>query len=115
MLIPYPLPLQKKSGGSRIPSWNDPVRSLYPHHAEFWPQEMPEHVRLLDLSRRLARKRRKLLLLKLLKMCLGRPFSRKRPRRFSGASCENTSVRCAADRGPSGQCRVAMFPEVPAA
>ncbi|MGX1498765.1 hypothetical protein ACSSV1_003816 [Labrenzia sp. MBR-25] len=115
MLIPYSMPLQKKCGDTRMPSWNDPVRSLYPHHAEFWPQEMPEHVRLLDLSRRLARKRRRLLLLKLLKMCLGRPLRRKRPRRFSGASCENASGRRAADRGSSGQGRVAMFPEVPAA
>ncbi len=25
-------------------AWNDPRRKLYPHHAEFWPDEIPEHV-----------------------------------------------------------------------
>ncbi|MEE4016017.1 hypothetical protein V1T76_28425 [Roseibium sp. FZY0029] len=115
MLIPYSMPLQRKCGETRLPSWNDPVRSLYPHHAEFWPQEMPEHVRLLDLSRRLARKRRKLLLLKLLKMCLGRPPREKKPRRFSKTSCEMTSGGRAADRGSSAPDGSTLFPETPTA
>ncbi|MEO1114968.1 MAG: hypothetical protein AAFY05_21655 [Pseudomonadota bacterium] len=25
-------------------AWNDPRRQLYPHHAELWPEDLPEHV-----------------------------------------------------------------------
>jgi hypothetical protein len=115
MLIPYSLPLQKKFGDNRVPGWNDPLRSLYPDHAEFWPQQIPEHIRLLELSRRLARKRRRLFLLKLLKMCLGRPPRGKKPRRFSKASCDVTSGGRTADGGSSAPGGSTLFPETPTA
>lgn len=114
MLIPYSLPLRKKHCVSRLPAWDDPVRSLYPHHAEFWPQQIPEHVRLLKLGKRLARKRRRLAVMKFLRMCLGHPHKRKRPRSISEAPCGNPSGKRATDRGCADQARVTVSPAVPA-
>ena len=70
MLIPYPLPLERKGCPASARQWDDPVRALYPHHREFWPAEVPEHVLLQQLSLRLARKRRRLKVLKILRWLL---------------------------------------------
>jgi len=87
MLIPYSLPLEKKGQSKTSRPWNDPVRALYPHHAELWPAEIPEHHRLLALHLRLARKKRRLMVLKLLRWCLGRsPGPRRHPIRPKAAN-----------------------------
>lgn len=36
-------------------TWNDPRRMLYPHHLEFWPQDLPEHVLHRQTALRLRR------------------------------------------------------------
>ena len=71
MLIPYSLPLDKKGCSQGGRAWDDPVRALYPHHAELWPADVPEHHRLLALHLRLARKRRRLKVLKFIRWCFG--------------------------------------------
>ncbi|MHA7774975.1 hypothetical protein [Roseibium sp. M-1] len=67
MLIPYSLPLDRSGHQAASHPWDDPVRALYPHHREFWPADIPEHVLLQQRSLRLARKRRRLKVLKILR------------------------------------------------
>lgn len=42
------------------------IRSLYPHHAEFWPGNLPEHVVFQRLARAEARRQRRRTLKRLL-------------------------------------------------
>ncbi len=44
------------------PSWNDPRRQIYPHHAEFWPEDVPETVVFVALQEAQAREARRRLL-----------------------------------------------------
>lgn len=80
MHIPYCLPLKRDGKRGNTPDWQDPIRGLYPNHAEFWPSEPPEHHQMLQRHLRMARKRRRLMLIKLLKWCLGRPLEGARAR-----------------------------------
>lgn len=80
MLIPYSLPLETRGKPGTARRWNDPVRDLYPHHAEFWPADIPEHHLLRQRHLRLARKRRRLMLLKALRWCFGRSRIQRRSR-----------------------------------
>lgn len=95
MLIPYSLPLEKKDCCRNSRAWDDPVRALYPHHAELWPAEMPEHHQLMALHLRLARKRRRLKILKFIRWCLGGSSGRRLPtaRPAPAANDGNTTVR----------------------
>lgn len=98
MLIPYSLPFEKKDCSRTGRTWDDPVRALYPHHAELWPAEMPEHHQLMALHLRLARKRRRLKVLKFIKWCLGGP-SRRRLEPARPATAANDG--CATARPPA--------------
>jgi len=71
MHILYSLPLDRSDRPANARSWNDPIRALYPHHRELWPAEIPEHVHLQRLSLRLARKRRRLKVVKFLRWLSG--------------------------------------------
>jgi len=71
MLIPYSLPLEVRGKPGAPRSWNDPIRELYPHHAEFWPADIPEHHLLRLRHLRLARKRRRLMIRKSLRWFFG--------------------------------------------
>lgn len=57
MPIPYSLLNPNAPKQDDLHAWNDPRRDLYPHHAEFWPEETPEHVRF-ELEARELRKRK---------------------------------------------------------
>lgn len=39
--------------------WNDPRRQLYPHHAELWPEDLPEHVRFEREAKRLRKQKQR--------------------------------------------------------
>lgn len=66
MLFPFcPAFHRRDTEPDRI-AWNDPRRSLYPAHAQFWPTEIPEHVLFEKKARKFAQRRRKLLLRKIL-------------------------------------------------
>jgi hypothetical protein len=52
--------------------------------------------------------------MKFLRMCLGHPHKRKRPRSISEAPCGNPSGKRATDRGCADQARVTVSPAVPA-
>lgn len=65
MLVSGPLPMQHSISRDTPPAWNDPRRNLFPHHAEFWPEEVPEHVRFQRLDRKITRRRRWLFVLRL--------------------------------------------------
>ncbi len=82
MLIPYSVTFPNRPHRRNTVAWNDPVRTLFPHHAEFWPQETPEHVMFEEKARELARSRRKRLLDKLLP-----GFLRRKPGRQGASSC----------------------------
>jgi len=58
-------------------AWNDPRRSLYPAHAQFWPAEIPEHVLFERKARDLSRRRRRRLLRKVLSGGIFRQIVRK--------------------------------------
>ncbi|WP_420335368.1 hypothetical protein [Roseibium sp.] len=42
-------------------AWNDPRRQLYPHHAELWPEDLPEHVCFERQARKLRQKKQRAL------------------------------------------------------
>ena len=44
--MPFPYSHQdvNTSDRDRSLAWDDPRRSLFPHHEEFWPADVPEHV-----------------------------------------------------------------------
>lgn len=44
MTIPNTVLPTGTTGCKGCHAWNDPRRSLYPHHAELWPEDLPEHV-----------------------------------------------------------------------
>lgn len=66
MLIPYSVSFRNGPSSSGAPAWDDPIRTLYPHHAEFWPRQVPEHVMLKQKARKIAKLRRWRFLKKLL-------------------------------------------------
>lgn len=66
MLIPYHMPDDHLTCGTRRLSKEDLRRTLYPHHAQFWPEDVPEHVYFQRLSRKITWKRRRLFVLRLL-------------------------------------------------
>ncbi|MEO9526318.1 hypothetical protein [Roseibium sp.] len=57
------------------PAWNDPIRSLHSHHAEFWPENLPENV-LLERRHKARALRIRKLHCKCLLRRLVRPFRR---------------------------------------
>ncbi|GAB4529196.1 MAG: hypothetical protein Tsb0019_31080 [Roseibium sp.] len=56
MLVLPSIKVRRNDRSGRPRAWNDPERALYPHHAEFWPEQLPEHVFLERWQR--ERKRR---------------------------------------------------------
>ncbi|WP_156510466.1 hypothetical protein [Labrenzia sp. OB1] len=75
MSIPLPPRSQSartKNGGL---AWNDPLRELHPHHAVFWPEDLPEHVLLERRHMARALRIRKLFWRRLLRRMLS-PFRR---------------------------------------
>lgn len=40
-------------------AWNDPRRQLYPHHAELWPEDIPEHVCFERQARKLRKEKQR--------------------------------------------------------
>jgi len=71
MLVLPSIGVRRNDGKNAYRAWNDPERALYPYHAEFWPERLPEHV-LLERRLQVRRRRlRKLLLRRLLRRVLG--------------------------------------------
>ncbi len=58
MLAPGQLPVQHRISKDDPPAWNDPRRQIFPHHEEFWPCDLPEHVLFEKENRRRIRERR---------------------------------------------------------
>ena len=44
MPIPYSMLNLKAPAKDDLRAWDDPRRKLYPNHAEFWPEDIPEHI-----------------------------------------------------------------------
>lgn len=103
MLIPFSPPLRLDCTLDDRPAWNDPVRSLYPYHADLWPMQVPEHVLLRQRSLRLVRKRRRLFYRKLARAFFRRLGFRSRSPKaqtfHSPAACDSRGAgrRCAAE------------------
>jgi hypothetical protein len=71
MLILPSIKVRRNDRSGRPRAWNDPERALYPHHAEFWPELLPEHVLLERRHRKRKRRLRQLLLRRFLRKALG--------------------------------------------
>ena len=63
MPIPYSLLNLKAPDRNELRAWNDPRRELYPNHAEFWSEEVPEHIVYQREALTLRRRKRRALLL----------------------------------------------------
>lgn len=103
MLIPYSLPLEVRGKPGAPRRWNDPIRELYPHHAEFWPAEVPEHHLLRQRHLRRVRRRRRLMIRKFLGWCFGRGRRRRqrravKPPRIIGVSWTSHRQKAAGTR-----------------
>lgn len=59
MIIPSPFFSTGKSSCEGCHTWNDPRRKLYPHHAEFWPEDLPEHVSFEREARKLRQQKQR--------------------------------------------------------
>jgi hypothetical protein len=59
MLMPFRMPDNRRTSENQRVSREDFRRSLYPHHAQFWPEDIPEHIMFQEENRRLTRERRR--------------------------------------------------------
>lgn len=59
MTIPSSFFTSGMTGCKGCHAWNDPRRQLYPHHAELWPEDLPEHVVFERQARKLRQEKQR--------------------------------------------------------
>ncbi|CTQ54472.1 hypothetical protein LP7551_03005 [Roseibium album] len=67
MLMPFRLPDEHRTSESQRVSREDFRRFLYPYHAQFWPEDIPEHIMFQEKNRRLMREKRRAALRRILR------------------------------------------------
>jgi hypothetical protein len=67
MLMPFRMPDEHRTSENGRVSREDFRRFLYPYHAQFWPEDIPEHIMFQEKSRRLMRAKRRAALRRILR------------------------------------------------
>jgi hypothetical protein len=67
MLMPFRMPDERRTSENQRVSREDFRRFLYPHHAQFWPEDTPEHILFQEKNRRLLREKRRSTLKRILR------------------------------------------------
>jgi hypothetical protein len=68
MLMPFRMPDERRTSENQRVSREDFRRFLYPHHAQFWPEDLPEHVVFQEENRRRIQERRRAALGRILRL-----------------------------------------------